>query len=268
MNSIMIGDIKVTGLSDGDFSMPRKTFPEAGEDDAPADIPATLNVFLIEDGTRNILIDTGAGKTFAETLGQLPDSLNANKTSANDITDIFLTHAHLDHVGGLVDNQGQILFKNAQIHLNSDELQFWFNDEIYNSLDDSIRFYFDIARTSLTPYKQEGMIKTFKPNADMGGGIFAVPLKGHTAGHSGYRINSGKDQLLIWGDIIHVPALQYIHPEWKNNFDSDSEIAIQTRQRLLDEVSKDGLLISGMHLPRPHFGIIENTNKGYVFLER
>jgi glyoxylase-like metal-dependent hydrolase (beta-lactamase superfamily II) len=265
MNSIMIGDIKVTGLSDGDFSLPKTIFPESEGTDTPTDLPAALNVFLIEDKTRKILIDTGAGKTFAETLGQLPNALNSNNTKPDDITDIFLTHGHLDHVGGLVDQDGHIVFPKAQIHLNSDELDFWFNDEIYNSIDDSIRFYFDIARRSLTPYKNNNMIKTFAPNADMGGGIFAVDLKGHTAGHSGYRITSGKDQLLIWGDIVHIPAVQYIHPEWNNNFDSDPDIAIETRKRILDEVSNDHVKITGMHLPKPHFGFIEKTPNGFLF---
>ena len=260
-----IGSLKVTPLTDGDFTLPRAIFPQAEENEAPAEMPATLNSFLIEDGMRKILIDAGAGSSFAETLGNVPNSLRTHNIMPHDITDIFLTHAHLDHVGGLIDSAGNLLFSHTQIHIRDSELEFWFNDEIYNSVDEGTKFYFDIARKSLSPYKNAGMIKTFDKNADMGGGIFAVDLPGHTAGHTGFRVTEGNQQLLIWGDIIHIPSVQMMHPDWNNNFDLNNEIANKTRQDILNEAATDHIKITGMHLPNPHFSYVEKRGNGFAF---
>lgn len=267
MTSINIGTARITHLSDGQFTLTRDLFP-AADDNVSEKLPAQLNVFYIEEGTRKILVDTGAAKTFQDTLGHLPEALAAEKLSPSDITDIFVTHGHLDHVGGLVDDSGKIAFENAQISIHERELQFWFDDEIYNSTPAENKIYFDIARRSLSPYKSKNMIKTFKPNADIGGGIFAVDLPGHTPGHSGFRITSGNDQLLIWGDIVHIPSVQFNHPDWQINFDSDAEQGIQTRMKTLDEVAHDHIKITGMHLPAPAFGTMSARGTGYEFTPR
>jgi glyoxylase-like metal-dependent hydrolase (beta-lactamase superfamily II) len=267
MNRISVGTTTITHLSDGQFTLTRDLFP-AADKTVSEKLPAQLNVFYIEQGTRKILIDTGAAKTFQDTLGHLPEALTAQHVSPADITDIFVTHGHLDHVGGLIDTAGNIVFKNAQISIHERELQFWFEDEIYNSIPAENKIYFDIARRSLTPYKLNGMIKTFKPNADMGGGIFAVDLPGHTPGHSGFRISDGNDQLLIWGDIVHIPSVQLAHPTWQMNFDGDAEQGIHTRTKTLAEVAHDHITVTGMHLPAPAFGNIETIGAGYRFTPR
>lgn len=267
MSQLSIGSTRITHLSDGQFTLTRDLFPAADET-TPSSLPAQLNVFLIEQGNRKILIDTGAAKTFQDTLGHLPEALNANHISASDITDIFITHAHLDHVGGLIDDQGHIVFQNAQISIHERELQFWFDDEIYNSIPEENKIYFDIARRSLSPYRENSMIKTFKPNGDMGGGIYAVDLPGHTPGHSGFRVTEGNDQLLIWGDIVHIPSVQFIHPDWQMNFDGDAEQGIKTRVNTLAEVAHDHITVTGMHLPAPAFGTVRKTGTGYEFMPR
>ena len=267
MNRISVGTTTITHLSDGQFTLTRDLFP-AADDSITEKLPAQLNVFYIEQGARKILIDTGAAKTFQDTLGHLPEALGAQNLSPNDITDIFVTHAHLDHVGGMVDAHGEMMFQNAQISIDERELQFWFDDEIYNSIPADNKIYFDIARRSLSPYKAKSMIKTFKPNADMGGGIFAVDLAGHTPGHSGFRITDGNDQLLIWGDIVHIPSVQLTHPEWQMNFDGDAAQGIKTRAKTLAEIAHDNILVTGMHLPAPAFGTIETKGTGYEFTPR
>lgn len=267
MTTLKIGDLTITPLSDGNFTLPRTIFPNAGDQDAGLEMPATLNSFLITDKNRKILIDTGAGKTFADTLGCLPRALAEQNTNPFDITDIFLTHGHLDHLGGLVTQEGDIIFPHAEIYIQDHELSFWFNDDIYNSVDEGTKFYFNIARKALTPYKNTDQIKTFKANADMGGGIFAVDLPGHTAGHTGFRLTSSNDQLVIWGDIIHIPSIQMLHPEWSNNFDFDNDVANKTRQRILDEVATDHIKITGLHLPHPHFFFVKKINDGFCFSE-
>lgn len=227
-------------------------------------IPGYLNTFVVSSGGKLRLIDTGFGKG-SNTTGQLLANLEAAGFAPDMFDEVLLTHAHPDHVNGLVDQYGGMVFKNASIRLSEDEMSFW-HDETQKSKFSDKAMMFDAARYNLGPYKRADRIVTFTANADLGNGITAVDLRGHTPGHTGFRLSSGNDQLLIWGDIIHMQSLQFSHPEWGLAYDIDAEQAKTTRKKILDEVVTDRVRVGGMHLSFPGLGNVEKSNDSYAFV--
>lgn len=267
-------DIAVTSIFDGGMQMGPAIILEPDEAEInrlkekefikESYIPGYLNTFVVSSSGNLTLIDTGFGKG-ASSTGNLLNNLKAAGFSPDMFNQVLLTHAHPDHVNGLVDEKGTPVFKNASIRLSDQELAFWYDDAQKSKLSDKAMM-FDAARHNLDPYKALGRIETFIANADLGGGITAVDLPGHTPGHSGFRIASGSDQLLIWGDIIHMQSLQFAHPEWGLAYDIDADQAKTTRRKILDEVVTDRLRIGGMHLSFPGLGNVEKSGEAYAFV--
>lgn len=269
-----VGGVQVTSIFDGGMEMgagivldpkmseinqlKRKAFIQTDH------IPGYLNTFVVNTGSKLVLIDTG-GADYGPGTGHLLENLNAAGYQPSDIDEILMTHAHPDHVKGLTDKTGQPVFKKAVIRISSPEMDFWFSDE-EKSARSGAAAAFDAARTNLTPYKLTGQIETFKPGDDIFSGVTSVDLKGHTPGHCGFRITDGAEQLLIWGDIVHMQALQFTHPEWSLTFDIDPKEAIKSRARILDEVSSDRIRIGGMHLSFPGLGHVESSKLGYALV--
>ena len=271
-----IGEMTVTTVLDGGMDLGLALFAPVPEDtlkaqqvklfQPPGPVKAYVNTFVIHTRDKLILVDSGYGTAGGETLGKLQQNLTAAGYKPQDITDIYLTHAHIDHVSGLTDAQGKPVFANAQIQLAEAELQFWFDDEKRSKAPEGMQGLFKAARTALTPYKDSGRVKTFKPGAALSSGITSVDLAGHTPGHCGFRVSSGTDQLLIWGDIVHAPALQFAHPDWSIAFDTDKSQALAARTKILDEVATDRIRIAGMHLGFPGLGNVAKAGTGYDFV--
>lgn len=268
-----IGDIELTSIFDGGMEMGPAIVLNADEKEIKrmkdkafiqeSYIPGYLNSFVVKARGKLILIDTGYGKGAGAT-GQLLKNLAAAGFKPEMFDEILLTHAHPDHVGGMVDDTGALVFKNASVRLSEKELSFWYDDAQKSKFSEKA-IMFDAARKNLGPYKDAGRIGTFKDNADLGGGLWAVDLPGHTPGHSGFRVSSGDEDLLIWGDIIHMQSLQFAHPEWGLSFDIDAEQAKITRRKILDKVVTDRTRIGGMHLSFPGLGHVEKSGEVYAF---
>ncbi len=269
-----VGDIEVTSIFDGAMQMGSGIVinPDDKEINLLKNkafikndgVPGYLNTFLVNTGKKLVLIDTGA-MNYTPTTGNLIPNLKAAGIAPAQIDEIYLTHAHPDHVNGLLDASGAQVFPKAKIRLADEELAFWFDDAKKVEMPAKASA-FEAARKTLTPYKNAGQIETFKLGADLGGGITSVALRGHTPGHGGFRISGGSDQLLIWGDIVHMQALQFAHPEWSLVFDIDPNLAIETRRKILDEVTTDRIRIGGMHLSFPGLGHIEKASEAYALV--
>lgn len=268
-----VGKTEVASIFDGGMQMGEKIIinPNSSEVNRLKNkafiqdegIPGYLNTFVINTGSKLILVDTGASD-YAPTTGRLIENLAAAGYKPDDVDQIFLTHAHPDHVKGLIDKGGQPVFKNATVHISERETKFWL-DEANKTEDRAAAF--DTAKACLTPYLAGRKLETFKSNTDFGGGITSVDLFGHTPGHTGFRISDGRDQLLIWGDVVHMQVLQFAHPEWSLTYDIDPEMAIRTRREILDEVTKDKIRVAGMHLGFPGIGHVEKSgSSGYAFV--
>lgn len=270
-----VGDIEVTSLLDGGMTLgdslmlnvKDSDLEKAREDNfikAGKEFPAYVNAFVINTGKKLVLVDTGA-RGMAETLGHVSNNLIAAGYSADMIDEVIITHAHPDHTNGLLGASGAMAFPKAKVKIAAKELAYWFDDKAMSAAGEKKQM-FDIARANLKPYQDKGHIETFQSGADLGGGVSMVDLPGHTPGHSGVRVSDGAAQMLIWGDIVHVPALQFAHPEASIAFDVDVEGARASRQKIMAQAAHDKIRVAGMHLCFPAIGHVAKRGNGYDFI--
>lgn len=263
-----IGDFSITAISDGyltaslDFlsGMDPADGRRMQEDAGIAEPSAVhINGYLVRGAGRTILIDAGAGG-IRQWGGRLTTNLALAGVQPSDVDTILLTHAHPDHVGGLTKASGEKAFPSAELVLHQRELAFWRDDGNLSRVSERARGNFQIARQAFDGYRDS--LRAFS-DGEVFPGITAMPLPGHTAGHTGYRLDSGDRSLLVWGDIVHFPQIQIACPDVSIAFDQDVHLAADTRSRLLDLVSAEKLLIAGMHLGELGFARIMRTGEHY-----
>jgi glyoxylase-like metal-dependent hydrolase (beta-lactamase superfamily II) len=266
-----IGDIVVTAISDGYLDGNLEVMRNVDLDRAhqilrDAFRPArrtSVNTFLIHSKGRVAIIDTGSGNYLQPTAGFVQRNLAAASVEATSIDTVLLTHMHPDHSAGLTDmSNGQLLFPNAELVMHENELPYWFDDGAMAKADErSRKLYFLAGREQVAPYKSR--TRLFR-EGEVFPGVTAVPSGGHTPGHTAYLVASGKDQLMIWGDTVHVPEVQTAFPAAGMAFDVDLAEAAASRRRMFDRVSADGVLIAGMHLHFPAFSRLARRGEGYA----
>ena len=271
---LKIGDFEVTALSDGtipvdahkllhpkDPQVIDKLLTDAFIENA---VETSINAYLIKTDNKLILIDTGAGELFGpDHGGLLVTSLKSAGYFPEQITDILLTHIHLDHSGGLTVRNKKT-FPNAIVHVNKKELDFWINQEKGGlSASSPIK---NPAFQGLKPYMTDQKIKTFEGNISLFPGVSTLEYLGHTPGHTVYVLESGKDKLLFWGDLIHIAAVQLQGPEFSNDYDTDKVKAAVQRRKAYEEAAKSGFLIAADHISFPGIGRIRADGKGFQFV--
>ncbi|MEJ8572368.1 MBL fold metallo-hydrolase [Microbaculum marinum] len=265
-----IGDVTVTALSDGYLDAPFEVLRDIEPADAdsllkgayrPSPPRISVNCFLIQTGERVGLVDTGSGETMGPTLGRLPGLLARMDLTLADVDTVLLTHMHPDHSNGLTAEDGTALFPNAELVVSEQEIGHWYDDAAMARATESQKTrYFGWGRFQTGPYRD----RVRHAAGEVLPNVTAVPLAGHTPGHTGYQVASGDDALLIWGDIVHVPDIQSRHPEVTMVFDSDPEQAVATRRRMFDMAASDGLLVAGMHVHYPAFAHVVRRGDAYA----
>ena len=196
-------------------------------------------------------------------MGRARGKLDALGLTPADIDTVLLTHAHIDHVSGLVDPDGKPWFPRAEVVINAMEAAFWLDDARTAVAPEAARGDFLNAQGALRPYAAR--TRTVSHNEEGVAGITCQHLPGHTPGHSGWLIASGAESLLIWGDVVHLPGIQFALPEAGLSFDTDSDEARATRRRVLDMAATDRLLVAGSHLDFPAFGHVTRAGAAYAF---
>ncbi len=226
----------------------------------------SVNCYAIHSAGRLALIETGSGNYLAPTAGQLQQNLTAAGIDPAAVELVMLTHMHPDHSAGLTDRAtGRRLFPNAEVVVHENEPRHWDDDAAMARASERARkLYFECAREQIAPYRDR--LRPFSGPKEVFPGVTTVPLHGHTPGHSGYRIASGDQSLLIWGDIVHVPEIQVPRPEVTIEFDTDPAAAAATRRRTFDVVTSEKQLIAGMHVHFPGFAHVVRSGGGYTLL--
>ncbi len=263
-----VGNFKVIALRDGELSLPAEVLMNLSDEQSQqiaTDENSTLatsnvNAYLIQTESKNLLIDSGCRDLFGPTCGFLQDALKEAGLGPNDITDIFFTHLHPDHVAGAIDAEGSAVFKNASFKVIDLEYNFWTSDT-FTDAEVNGNDWAGLARAALSAY--EDKIETISFGKDIIPGITSVSIPGHTPGHSGFRVDEGNETLIQMGDILHVPNLQLENPGISTVFDVDSEAALKSRKELLDMVSTDRILCTSGHMIQPKFGYIEKSGSSY-----
>ena len=270
----MLGHFEVTALSDGtvDLTVDQLLHEPAGKTVAAlhaafekAPLQVSDNAYLVNTGKRLVLVDTGAGDLFGPTLGKLIGNLKASGYQPGQVDDIFLTHMHPDHVGGLVENH-VIQFPNAVVHADRLEAAYWLSRKNLDSAPDATKAFFQGAMASLDPYVRAGRFRPFDGRVELVPGVSSYPSFGHTAGHTSYMIESEGKTLLLMGDLIHVPAVQFAHPNVTIAFDADPGEAAASRIKVFNQAAKEGTLVAGAHLPFPGLGHLRATGTAYQWV--
>jgi glyoxylase-like metal-dependent hydrolase (beta-lactamase superfamily II) len=276
-----IGDFEVTVISDGPLPM---TPPSSGYSEAPAsEIEQLLgdhflpidklllgqNAVLVNNGRQLALIDTGMGDSmgpishmFGPSTGHLVNNLRASGVEPEHIDVIMLSHGHPDHCWGLVDANGEAVFKNAELAVNENELNHWL-DESSASVSEFAKVTVSGARKNFSPYLDR-LILTKDGRAVISGvSTFACP--GHSVAHQGFIIESDGQMLVNIADLAHHHVLALRNPAWEMSTDTDPKEAARSRLRMLDMLATDRAPVLGYHFPWPGAGHIVRAGSGYAW---
>jgi glyoxylase-like metal-dependent hydrolase (beta-lactamase superfamily II) len=240
-------------LQDGIFEIPADALMYVGDEakgaavraeKAGAGTPVPVNCFLLRGGGEAILVDAGTGSAWGPGLGHARAALAAEDIPPEAVERIILTHIHGDHALGLFDGDAAY-FPRARISVPAAELGL-FTDEAARAAPPEAQSVFDLAKKLVTVYA--GRIDAFE-GSEAYPGITAVPLPGHTLGHTGYRLETPEGEVLLWGDTAHLAEVQPRDPRIGLIYDTDPEQALRTRKAAFALAAAEGLHISGGHLP-------------------
>ena len=252
-----LGALTLTSLRDGYVDMPPTRLRQPGDkdfgDELPRHVPLvsgnlrlSVNAFALDDGADVTLIDTGASNAWHPSMGLLQQALRDAKIFADKVRTIAFTHTHIDHINGLILPNGQDAFPQLSRLL--------------------------VPREELDLFRAESRLRRFHERAEpfeagqrIEASIEAVAAPGHEVGHTCFRITSAGEAILIWGDIVHVPSIQFERPEIAWEFDRDQEQARESRLRIMALAADNSYYIAGAHLDAPGVGRIMRSGTGFRF---
>ena len=271
---MMLGDFEITAVNDGTVDLPVDKLLQGvkpavldaalGKSFLKSPLETSVNAFLINTGSKLILVDAGAAGLFGPTLGKFVANLKAAGYQPEQIDEVYVTHMHADHVGGLTAN-GQPAFPNAIVRAQKQESDYWLSQANMDK-NPAKADGFKGAMMSLNPYVSAGKFKAFEGDVELVPGISSHSGKGHTPGHATYVVQSKGQKLVLIGDLVHVGAVQFGHPEVTISFDSDQKAAAAERKQAFDAAARGHYLVGASHLQFPGIGHIEKEGKGYEFI--
>src|SRR5216683_602241 len=271
-----IGDINVTALSDGTVGLQildgLLLNAKSGEiqkllayNYQKSPIDASINAFLIQLEGKLILIDAGTAELVGPTANKLPDSLRSVGVKPEQITDVFLTHIHPDHSGGLMEGNKRV-YPNATVHVDKREMDYWFDKAIAEKAVEPLKTFFSQVDVKVKPYLDSGQLKTFEGATQFFSGLRSQPSYGHTPGHSLYVLESGGEKLVFCGDLVHVDAVQFDDPSVCIKFDSDPAKAAEQRKKTFADAAKNRYLLAFDHVSFPGVGHVRNEGYHYRWI--
>ena len=252
-----IGELIVVALRDGYIDMPTTRLRQAGDRPFGPGLPEevtlvdgklrlSVNAFLIIEDDQHILIDAGAANAWEPTMGSLLRSLEEAGLAREDIGTVAFTHTHEDHINGIVAADGSDAFpKLERLFVPKEEIPLFDGEE----------------RLAQFRQRRSPLEDGFKLSPS----VTAIQAHGHEIGHTAFELSNAGETLLVWGDIVHVPSIQFARPDVTWEYDADQTEARSTRERLMRRASKPSFFVAGAHLDFPGVGRIAEADGGYRY---
>jgi glyoxylase-like metal-dependent hydrolase (beta-lactamase superfamily II) len=274
VHAFTIGELSAYALRDGTIEFPNdnkifgvgRTAEETSALLAASGLPTdtlhfSVQPLLVKTADKVLLFDTGAAGSFGPGTGLLPGALAEAGVDPAKVTDVFISHLHGDHVGGLIDAQGALAFPNATIHIQKAEWTF------LQEVKEDMAKAMGLAKRDVLVAAMKPKVVAFAAGAELVPGVVtAVDIQGHTPGHSGYKITSGTQSILYVGDSMHHFVISVRKPDWLVSFDADQAKGAKSRAKLIADAAASGQRIFSVHFPFPGIGRFEKKDDGYAWV--
>lgn len=271
-----VGDVEVVSLIDGIARRPlgeefvknaplaevRALLSSQGLPTEYIDIPFTP--FLVLAGNRKILMDTGLGDFGGPNAGKLAENLRAAGVQPSEIDTVLISHFHGDHINGLRNKAGELLFPKAKVMVPSPEFAFWMDDARMAAAPQGMKGAFENVRRTFNGMAADMLVR-FNPGDEVAPGVQSIAAFGHTPGHTLFEVSSAGQRFVYVADLTNVPALFARNPDWAVTFDMDAEAARKVRRQMFERVTAGNALVGGFHFPFPAFGRMAASGNGYAF---
>ena len=272
---VAIGSSTLTTLSDGHLELPAEivfgSMPQAEVQPIREHfgieaerVTPECNIALYQDGDRNVIFDVGSGPDFMPTAGRIAQSLESIAMTPDDITHVVFTHAHPDHIWGLLDEFDDPLFVGASYLMGRAEWDYWWNPGTVDQIGEARQAFAVGAKRRMQAI--EDLVEFFDDGDEILPGISAIASHGHTPGHMSFEVRQGNEAAIIAGDAIGNHHVAFARPEWTSGLDQDPETAVGPRRMLLDRLASEQIQLVGFHLPGGGIGHVERADRGFRFI--
>ncbi len=269
-----LGDAEVTVVSDGPLPLggPSGTFTGVPKEDVkkmlsdnflnPDNVVLEQNSPIVNTGDKLILFDTGMGssKAFGPTTGRQQKSMKEAGIKPEDIDAVVFSHAHIDHIGGVVDESGKVLFPNAQFYIAQSELEYW-TDEA--KAGPAYKAFVEHARKNLMPVRDR--ILFYKDGQEFLPGVTALAAPGHTVGHHIFMVSSAGKTFAFLGDLSHHSVLLLERPRMEFSYDTDPKQAAGSRVKMLEMLAANKIPVMSYHFAWPGYGHVAKVGDGFKY---
>src|ERR1700710_608657 len=270
-----LGDAEVTVVSDGPLPLgpPKGTFIGVPDEEvkkmlsdkflSPENVVLEQNSPIVNMGDKLVLFDTGMGtsKAFGPTTGRQQKSMAEAGIKPGDIDAVVLSHAHIDHIGGIVDADNKPLFPNAQVYIAQSDFDFWTDEK---KLDSPLKDFVVHARKNLMPVKDR--LVFFKDGQEFLPGIQAMAAPGHTGGPPMFMVTSNGKSFAFLGDLTHHQVLLLEKPRMEFAYDTDPKQAASTRVKMLDMLAAKKTAVMSYHFAWPGYGHVVKAGDGFRYI--
>jgi glyoxylase-like metal-dependent hydrolase (beta-lactamase superfamily II) len=270
-----IGAAEVTVVSDGALGLgdPKGTFTGVPDDEmrkmlsdnflSPTSVVLEQNSPIVNMGDKLVLFDTGMGtaKAFGPTTGRQQKSMKEAGIRPEDIDAVVFSHGHIDHIGGVVDDNGKVLFPNAQYYIAENDFEFW-TDE--GKAGGPLKDFILHARKNLMPVRDR--LVFYKDGQEFLPGVQALSAPGHTVGHSIFMITSEGKSFAYTADLTHHPILLMEKPRMEFAYDTDPKLAANSRVKMLDMLAANKIPVLAYHYPWPGIGHVAKSGEGFHYV--